>query len=284
MTEELSVEERAAIMGHVSQEDFKGDPDKWVPAEKWIERTEQLFPITKATVKKLTEDVAGFKGENSALIQEIASLKTTLKEFAEFSKKAEERAFNKALKELEDRQRAAVAEGDVEAFDQVKSELDDLKQHPALTGIATAPAPIIPVVEKTWPEVSKPEVFHEWMGENEWYKKSPKMAAYAHQMDMYLKNTEVMPTQRAQLDKVTELVKEEFPQYWANDKKAAPQSVEGGGDVGGNSGGRGKKTYSDLPADAKRYCDEWSGKDGKGTGTIPGFTRQQYLDQYQWDK
>jgi len=291
---ELKVEERAQIMGWVPEEEFKGDPQKWVAAEQWVERAEKLLPLTKAMVTKLTEDIASLRStagtKETALTQEIAGLKKTLGEFAEFSKKAEERAFKKAVAELEVKQRQAVAEGDTEAFDAVKTELDELKQHPALTGhlgevtIDTAGDP----VQKGWPEVSDPAVYQEWATENEWVS-DVDMGIYARQVDLHLQNTMTFPTQLAQLEKITELVKKKFPDYWSkkddNPNQRKPQTVEGGGEGGGApSGGKGKKNYNDLPAAAKAYCDEWSGKDGKGTaGTIPGFTRQDYVDQYQWD-
>jgi hypothetical protein len=289
MPEELSIEERAAIMGHVPLEDFKGNPDKWIPPEKYIERAENLLPISKAAVNKLTKDIAeikhSFEEERSSLTQEIAGLKKTLGDFAEFSKGAEERAFKKALVELETKQRQAVADGDVEAFDQVRTELDELKKHPAATGHPVVETAAAVEVKKSWPEVSDPVVYKEWADENDWVS-DVDMAIYARQVDLHLQNTTRFSTQREQLDKITELVKKKFPQHWANSNtdKGKPQVVEGGSDGASNASGRGKKTYADLPAAAKQYCDEWAGKDGKGTsGSIPGFTRQQYVDQYQWD-
>jgi hypothetical protein len=286
--QEITVEEKARIMGHVSKEEFKGDPDKWVPADQWVERAEKILPINRAMVDKLTKDISELKtistAKETALVQEIASLKKTFGEYVEFSKKAEERAFKKALAELEGRQRQAVEDGDVEAFDRVKTELDELKTHPALTGAApvvtdtgveTKPA----ATAKTWPEVSDPTIYQEWAAENEWMS-DIDMAIYARDVDMHLGNTIQLPTQREQLDKITEYVKKKFPQYWENQSKGKPQTVEGSTDAGTPSGNNRKKTYNDLTAEEKRYCDEWTGKDGKGTGSAPGLTRDEWIKQY----
>jgi hypothetical protein len=289
MSEELGVEERARIMGHVPLDEFKGNPDKWVPAEQWVERAEQLFPINKAMVKKLTEDVstlsqtvAATTTEKNALVEEIAGLKKTLVDFAEFSKKSEERAFKKALAEIEAKQRRAVVDGDAEAFDSAKAELDELKQHPAVTGIpAIEVKPVTePAKQEGWPKVNDPAIFKAWTEDNDWYGEDPEMAAYAYQMDNWLANTKKFPTQREQLNQVTELVKKKFPKYWEtkNPNQDKPPSVEGGSEGAAPVVGGRKKTYIDLTPAAKAYCDEWAGKDGKG-GTIPGFTRDMYLDQ-----
>lgn len=287
--QEMSVEERAKILGHVPLEDFKGDPDKWVPAEQWVERTEKLFPINKAMVKKLTEDIAMLRSsstaEKEALTQEIADLKRTLGEFAEFSKKGEERAYKRAVAELEAKQRQAVADGDTEAFDQVKAELDSLREIPLVVAAEKAEAAAEPP-KKGWPFVSDPEVFKGWMDDdaNAWYKSEPEMAIYAHQCDEYLKNTTTFPTQRDQLDKVTELVQKKFPQFFQaanqNPNRDKPPSVEGGDEGAPAPGKKGKKSYNDLNAEERRVCDEWTGKDGKGTGIVPNFTREDWLKQY----
>ena len=289
MDGELSIEERAVIMGHVPKEEFKGNPDKWVDAAHWVERAEKLLPISKATVNKLTTDIAELKraaeGKETALTQEIAGLKKTLGEFAEFSKKSEERAYKKALTDLEARQRQAVADADTEAFEQIKTELDDLKQHPAVTGTAVtdtgAGTGTAGEVKKGWPAESDPVIYTEWAAENEWVS-DVDMAIYARQVDMHLQNTKTFPTQRAQLDAITEQVKKKFPEQFKteNDNKGKPQTVEGGGDGGSPDRGDGKKNYNNLTAEEKRVCDEWTGKDGKGTGTVPGFTREDWVKQY----
>jgi hypothetical protein len=78
------------------------------------------------------------------------------------------------------------------------------------------------------------------------------------------------------------LVKEEFPEYWSNTKRTNNPTVEGSGDAAVNRSG-GKKSYADLPAEAKTACDKFAGKDGTGkSGSIPGYTRADYCKDYDW--
>ena len=50
------------------------------------------------------------------------------------------------------------------------------------------------------------------------------------------------------------------------------QANPGGGRPSPKGGAKG---YADLPADAKRQCDRF-------VKTIPGFTREQYVKDFQW--
>src|SRR6266481_6951950 len=52
------VEETAKSMGWVSKDEFQGDPEKWIPADQYVDRGEHLLPILHSTNKRLKEQVA----------------------------------------------------------------------------------------------------------------------------------------------------------------------------------------------------------------------------------
>src|SRR5208337_1276389 len=77
-----------------------------------------------ADQERLLKDQAG----------QLKSIQDSTEKFVEFSKKAEERAYVKALSELKAKQRDAVEAHDTETFDKVSQQLDEhIKQNPALT-------------------------------------------------------------------------------------------------------------------------------------------------------
>jgi hypothetical protein len=259
-------------MGWLPQEEFRGSPDRWVDAETYVRNAETQMPFMKGTLSTLERKVV----DQDALLREqnklITDMRTDFAEFVEFSRQSEARAYQQALKDIQDRQRKAVEDQDLEGFDKASHDLEEhIKSHPAVTGKAKreeptgGPAPQVPPWMQPPPWYSR-EVEEQWKNDNPWYRENPKMAAYAKQMDVW--------------DKVTELVRDEFPQYWSNPRRGAAQVVEG--DTGRTStGAKIGKTYSDLPPDAKAQCDKFCGRDGKGeTGSVPGLKREDYVKDY----
>jgi hypothetical protein len=117
-------------------------------------------------------------------------------------------------------------------------------------------------------------LFNEWHSENKWYdeKNEPEMFDAAEAAALRLSRTDKSLTGRHFMDKVTEIIKEKFPDRFENPRrKSAPH--EGGGSRGESKGGH---TYAALPADAKKKCDAYV-KEGL-------MTREQYAETYPWDE
>ena len=219
--------------------------------------------------------------------EELVGVRQDLQEFVQFSKSAEQRAYDKAVRDLKSQQNQAKEAGDLPAFADATERLDDLiKEHPAVTGkekpadaAATIPAP-----DKEWHDWmnAEPNAWGNFQSEQTWYNEEPEMFAYAQQMDKYLLNKNGFKEPRSKhLKELTELVKKKFPAYFGNPARSKGSPVEG--DTGGGPGSNGKHSYNDLPPDAQKQCDKWAGKDGKGTGTLGDkFTRKDYLDSYKW--
>ena len=74
----MEAEERARQSGWTPLEGFKGDPDKWVDADAWNERTDSVMPILKATNLRLEEALETTKNELGATKQELLNLKKTM--------------------------------------------------------------------------------------------------------------------------------------------------------------------------------------------------------------
>lgn len=290
-----SIEERAARMGWSPEEEFRGDPRHWVDAKTFVERADNHLPIMKGTLSTMEKKMVAQEREiarQTKMLQEqldeVAAVKGTLKEFVEYSRKGEERAYQRALAELKAKQRQAVAEGDTDSFDRVSGDIDDLlKDHPALTG--EKPAKLADTVKST--EVKPADTWtdeeaqDEWLDQNEWYFEYPNMAAYAGRMDKKLAKAEPTLTHRERLAKIADAVKEKYPSYFSSTdvdegepaaKASGPKRRPGG--VEGGSGApvkNGKRSYHDLPSDAKAACDRF-------VRDIPGYTKEEYLANYDW--
>lgn len=285
-----TIEERARRMGHVPLDQFRGNPDNWVDAETFVRRAEESLPFLKGTLKTMEQKMAEQDRVLRQQTELVTSLKADMTDFVAFSRGAEQRAYEKAVSELKAEQERAKTEGDMPAFVAATEKLDAvIAEHPAVTGKDNKPSAITDAKPKTADEewkawmAAEPTVFDEWVQEHKWFNEDPEMFAYAQQMDQFLQVKDGFKKPRSQrLKDIAELVKKKFPVYFGTAARASGSPVEG--DSGGApNGGNGRRTYHDLPEDAKKQCDKWTGKDGKGKdGTIPGLTRDDFLKSYKW--
>lgn len=242
------IEEKALKMGWTSKENFKGDPDKWRPADEFVERGENMLPIVRATVKKQE--------------REIAELKASMKQFAEFHTKTEQRAYDKALNDLKAQRAEAVAAGDGEAFAKVDDAIEGLKKD-------------IEKTAKIAPKDDDDPVFEEWKGRNKWLD-DPKLEAYGTAAAQYLINSGVKERGAEFYELVTKEVKARFPEKFTNPRRENAPAVEGGAPAA-RKGGKG---YADLPADARAACERMAKNGFADNPKAAADFKAQYTKQY----
>jgi hypothetical protein len=151
-------------MGWTPKGQFKGDPEKWVDAETFVKRGEEFLPFLKANNKRLEQahDRANAK---------IAALEKTLTAFAEHNTKTEQRAYERASRDIQARLDAAATLGDVQG---VRDATDELV---SLTREAAAPKPATPTPQNG-PD-AEPEALTDWKAENPWFGKDAAMRGAA---------------------------------------------------------------------------------------------------------
>lgn len=252
---DYDAEARAA--GWKPKEDFSGPEDKWVDAETFVKRGEEWAPYVRANTKKLEEAL-------KATREELKATKKTMAEFREYSTKAEQRAYDRALKELQDRQDRAVEEGDAAAVRAVTQEIADLAVEVRDSSMKSQPQAengMTPDYEEAV------EAFKE---ANPWFETDEDMASWAVALDQKLAGQGM--EDKARLKEIAKRARTVFPHKFENPARRQPSAVEGSTPPRRSSG----RTYADLPADAKRTCDSFVKR-------IPGYTREDYLKNYQWD-
>mgnify|MGYP003644788966 CR=1 FL=1 len=222
---DAATEARAMKMGWRPKEEFQGDPEKWRPANEFVERGDNMLPIMRKTAERQE--------------RQIAELQQTVREFAELNTKADARAFERALKELKKQQIEAVAAGDAEAFVKVDEAIDDLHKDAAKNPKIKVPEP-----------VEDPD-YVEWEGRNKWMKTDKEAQAYAESYAQYLRKKGDERVGSEFLDEVTKAVKKEFPDKFTNPRREAPSSVEGSSPQARKGG----KSFVDMPADARAACE-----------------------------
>lgn len=284
-----TVEEQASAMGW--------RPDGKLSAQEFVERAEQRLDISRGTNKQLLREVRRLSATNEELQSTIGSIRADMTQFVEFHKESEKRGYEKALRDVKAEQQQAFNDGNEPAFRAASEKLDQLiKSHPAVVGKDLGePKPAVrekspSSVNTGNPELDRwlgtePGALDDWMSQNTWFNEDLEMADYAEKVDKMLHRKYKLSIPQSQhLEEVTNEVKKKFPNYkaWANPRRAAAAAVEGGG---AGAPVKGDRTYDALPPEARTQCDKWTGVDGTGkTGTMPGFTRDDYVKAYKWGK
>ena len=237
---DVPVEDRARDMGWRPKEEFKGDESRWVDAETFVKKGEEILPILKANAKK-TE-------------AELAALKKDVAEFRKFHSETEKRAYARALRDLEERQAEAVEANDLKSVRAITREITDLSKN-VQTDDGGNPY-------KT-PDHAK--TLNQWKGENPWFQSDTVMTAAADAIASELEASGV--TGADQLAEVAKRIRAEFPHKFQNERRSAPAAVESS-----TTPRKAGKSAADLPPEARAQMNKWI-KSGL-------LTEKQFLKDY----
>jgi hypothetical protein len=252
MSEE-TVEQKAADIGWVPLDQWKGDPDKWRPAEEFVERGEKILPILK---KELDKTKAELKIALSLNQQEIERIKADAYEKA----KAEYQA---KIRIIDQREVEAFKNQDVELLGEVRKARESVKP-------PEPPKPIAP---------QKDVVFEDWASKNAWYQTDKELADAADIISHKIvaeRGGKVTEADRpALLEEMTKRVKSAHPTKFSNPKREEPGGVEGGSQQAAPK--KSGKTFDSLPESAKGAYNKLADK-FKAKGRT--FTKEQYAQAY----
>lgn len=227
--------------GWVPKEEFKGDESRWVDAETFMKRADEMMPLLKA--------------QRDRLKREVEQLKKDFKRANSHMEGIEKRAYERALADLEEKHKNAVEAGDLKAATEAVKEIRELKP--------VANDERDPAVLKQQAE----EALDAFREENPWYDKANLAAASETEQlgriywDRMVDKNIALTKTMAPADffaHVTELTKEKYPALFAKAPRQKPASaVEGTtrGKPGGTS-----KSWDNLPPEAKSSFERMQGR------------------------
>jgi hypothetical protein len=247
---ENDIEVKAKELGWAPKEDFKGDPEKWVDAETFVRRGEEIMPLLKANNRKLSQEVAGLKQKLEKTETLLVSATESIEALKEFNTeirleraKSQDKELSEAIKEA----REAEDEDKLEELREQRSEVRKaIKEAEAAPKVKEPKGEAKPPAEEPDPE------FVEWAKENDWFMKDKRRTALALAIGQELKEKDPDLKGKKFLDAVTE----EVDKTLGGGEQPRQSKVEGSGRGGeGGGGGSGKRTFSDLPEEAKAACE-----------------------------
>lgn len=233
----MDTEEKARTMGWVPLDEFRGDPERHVDADTFVDRGENIMPIMKERMSK-------FEDKIDTLNQTVSKSQKTIDSMVKMSEKTNERAYQKAVNDLKSEARLAVADGDVVGFDRVQGKMDALAED---QNISTQPPDNGGAPES--------EEFKQWDKENMWYGKDKDLTAYANGISFTIAQENKGADEKTLLELTRKATIEAFPDKFKNPKRNAPPAVEGAEFGAGGDEVKTGLSYINLPKEIKQVCD-----------------------------
>ena len=263
------VAKEARMCGWVPREDFRGSDDEWVDAEVFVKRGKEINPI----LRKNNETLMKKLDEKS---KEIDSIKADVQEFKKFQKESFDRKqveLEVQIAELKAKKREAIAEGNGDLVVDIDDQLDDIKE---AQREAKEEAKKKPEAEAAQPNTTVPDdpALQSWLGQNKWFGEDTEMTDVANGLGASVRRQFPHLSGQEFLNKLDEKITEYFP-HKVLGNKARGSAVDSTGNVRGGTGS-GKKSYDNLPADAKAACDRFI-----KNGWIK--SKQEYVESYDWN-
>jgi hypothetical protein len=212
--EHTPTELKAIESGWVPKEDFQGDEHKWVEAGEFLRRGE-LF--------KKIEDQG----------KQLKDVRSALNEMKKLNGQIQEVEYKRALDTLKAQKKAALEDGDADAVIAADDRIDMVKEQQKEMQRQS------PVAQSD--EGSEHPEFVAWTEQNNWYKSSTPMKAFADALGQELARAGNSPSEV--LKKVAAEVRKEFPNKFRNPNQDKAGAVEGGAGRGVSTSG--KFTLSD---------------------------------------
>jgi len=258
----------AESQGWVPKERFRGNESDWVDAEIFVKRGREILPILRKNNENLMKDLNSTK-------EQLKEFREAAEEFKKFQREAYERKaqeYEQRIQDIKQSRAQAISDGDGQkvnalddALDQAKDELKEAKQ--AVKDADKAPAA---------PEPSAPTVdpgLQVWLDRNTWFGQDKRLTAVANGIGESLRLE--FPSLKGDefLEKLDEVLAEEFPNKFGKKQSPASRVESGSGRTGRSSGSA--KTYDNLPSDAKTACDRFVKQ--------KLLTREQFVADYDWN-
>lgn len=266
------VQAAAEKMGWIPPSRFRGSADKFVDADVYIKRGEEVLPIVREQNKRLHTELDNLRRESSATAAALKAAQTAIEQIEERHTVDTQKAVEAARRQVKAQLSAASEAGDHEGVAELTDQLTQLN---VVVPVAK-PEP----VQQQAPVFTPPPDLKEWNDENPWFGTDKRKTSLALGIAQELRDGGETGTGRAFFEKVGAEVDK---MLGTGRQEPRGDKVEGArGGVGSEGRGSSGKGYAALPADAKAACDSESRRfvgEGKRYKTIADW-RSRYAEIY----
>lgn len=263
------IRQEAESQGWVPKERFRGNEADWVDADTFVKRGREILPILRKNNENLIKDLNSTK-------EQLKEFREAAEEFKKFQREAYERKaqdYEKRIQEIKESRAQAISDGDGQkvnalddALDQAKDELKEAKQ-------AVKDADKAPIETPASTEIDPG--LQQWLDRNTWFGQDKRMTGIVNGIGESLRLEFPLLKGQAFLEKLDEVLAEEFPGKFGGEKKSPASRVESGSGRASRGSSSNAQTYDNLPAEAKAACDRFVKQ--------KLMTREQYVADFDWN-
>lgn len=260
----VEIEKDARHFGWVPKEEFRGDQDSWVDAETFVKRGKEINPILRSNNERLKKELQEATAKHD---KELAELRAAAEEFKAFQKDSYERKQKQLQDELQAlklQRKEAMRENDVDLVEEIEDRIEAVKEEQSFKPEVKE----LPKEEKT---VVLDPALSEWMSENKWFGTDVENTEIANVLGAAVRREFPNLTGKAFLDKLDERIDSRLPDV--RGKKSGQRDTVDSSTTRGSSTTK-KKSYENLPADAKAACDKYVKQ--------KLMTKEEYVAMYDW--
>ena len=264
-TSAVDTEAQARQFGWVPREEFRGSDETWVDADTFVKRGKEINPILRKNNERLMSELQKYKSE-------MAELKAATEEFKKFQQESfakKEVELKSQIDDLKKQKKQAIQEGDGDLAVDLDDQIDALKETLQESKKAAVEEKPQQAQQTVPPEVT------EWVEKNNWYTSDAKMRSATDALATQLSKDQPWLQGKAFLDALDRELEETFSMDKLG-RKTKPRSPVEGGSNSGQRPSSNKKSYENLPADAKAACDKFLRQ-----GIIK--SKDEYLAMYDWE-
>jgi len=263
------IRQEAESQGWVPKERFRGNESDWVDADTFVKRGREILPILRKNNENLIKDLNSTK-------EQLKEFREAAEEFKKFQRDAYERKaqdYEKRIQEIRESRAQAISDGDGQkvnalddALDAAKDELKEAKQ-------AVKDADKAPIETPASTEIDPG--LQQWLDRNTWFGQDKRMTGIVNGIGESLRLEFPLLKGQAFLEKLDEVLAEEFPGKFGAEKKSPTSRVESGSGRAGRGSSSNAQTYDNLPSEAKAACDRFVKQ--------KLMTREQYVADFDWN-
>lgn len=249
---EVIVQE-ARQLGWVPKEDFRGDPEKWVDAESFVERGKHIMPILRQNNAKLEQTLAQQSAEIARVTRLFEASQESITELQRFHDENTQRQVEKARKDLLTELTQAKKDGNIELEVELTDELAQLTE--AQRAVKKLKETEVKATAASTSQPVADPAFAAWLTENTWFNKDVQKTAKALAIAKELRDD----------PKMAGVVGYRFYAKVSDLMDGGPAG--NGGFVDKTEGGSGRRPagssatgYDALPAEAKEACTKQAKK------------------------
>jgi len=210
---DAGAEERARMMGWKPKDQYRGPPDKWVPADEFLDRGFASPAVLADRVEVMTSRMTRMERDNQTLSSKFDDAVRTINDMTTMMRAADKRAYDRARADLDQQRVKAVEAGDTEAFRRLDTEMRELDRGAPPANVAAANPNVSSTSApqgRSTPTADNPAV-QAFYQRNPWYSRDPVMTQEADIIHTGLLNARPDLTVDQNLAEVERRLRAQFP-------------------------------------------------------------------------